>query len=461
MFKILPRLTLFVGAAFISSALLSGCSSNVVASFASEQSDLNSNSDHQSPKNIIFLVGDGMGPAAVKAYRMFKDDPNTPWEEKMTFDDYLVGSVNTNAIDLKENITDSAASATAYATGKKTFNGALSIDGKGNHFFTVIEKAKQANKSTGLVVTSEVVHATPAAFVAHHPDREQKKVIAKQYFENQQNGKPIVDVILGGGTKYFKTKKNDLIEKFKAKGYEYVTNKAELLSASGEELLGLFAKKGLEKYWDRKASTPSLMEMTQAALNRLSKNENGFFLLIEASQIDWAAHENDIVGVLSEMEEFELAAQLAFDFAKKQGDTLVIATADHNTGGLSIGQYGSGEGNYFWDLELIKSFRYTPAKITTLAQQSDDLIAEFHRATSMRLNQQEINYLNTADLSNWDLTRRMVAKVISDRSFTGWTTYGHTATDVFLYAYGPGAELLRGHLDNTRIGQVMLDLISR
>ncbi|TQV85415.1 alkaline phosphatase [Aliikangiella coralliicola] len=438
--------------------ILSACDSAPVTIEPPANSPTNSS---PKPKNIILLVGDGMGPAHIKAYRMFKDNPETAEEEKLVFDDYLVGSLSTNSYDSKENVTDSAASATAYATGKRTVNGALSIDKNGNHYKTVLEQAKNIGLSTGLVATSEIVHATPAAFASHQIDREQKNNIADQYFDNQKDGSPMVDVMLGGGLNYFVRKDRNLLSEFIQAGYTVVDSKKELLKADSEKLIGLFAKEGLPKMWDRDSHTPSLAEMTQVAIEQLSKNPKGFFLVVEGSQIDWAAHENDIVGVISEMADFEAAMKTAVDFAKADGNTLVVATADHETGGLSIGSRWTGEDRYHWDVEVIRSFKYTPAKITTEAQRSGNLVAEFHKATSLKLNEAEKQLLRESNLKSWDKTRRLVSEVISKRSYTGWTTYGHTGVDVFLYALGPGSESFRGHLDNTIVGQNIFKLLEQ
>ncbi len=411
------------------------------------------------PKNIVLMIGDGMGPAHIKALRMFNDDPNTIAEEELIFDQFLVGSLNTNSVDQQENITDSAASATAYATGKKTINGAVSVNTNQQKLLTVLETAKQRGMSTGLVVTSQLTHATPAAFFAHQIDREKEKNIANQLFDNQYQGEPLVDILLGGGELFLQRKDRNIMKEFQLKGYQLVQDKKTLLASDSEQVLGVFAKKGLNKMWDRQASEPSLAEMTQTAIKQLSKNPNGFFLVVEGSQIDWAAHDNDIVGVISEMQDFERAIRVVSNFTDQNSNTLMILTADHETGGLSLGSYQSGKDNYYWDVDVIRTFSHTPAKITTDAQLSGDLVAEFHKATSLKLTTPEINLLNQADLQNWEESRRLVAKIISNRSYTGWSSYGHTGVDVPLYAKGPGSELLRGYWENTRIGEYIFQLL--
>ena len=157
------------------------------------------------------------------------------------------------------------------------------------------------------------------------------------------------------------------------------------------------------------------------------------------------------------MEDFSQAIKAVMDFAKRQQDTLVIITADHVTGGLSVGSKSSGKDNYLWHREVVQSFRHTTEKIVLDAQVSKDLVAEFHRATSIRLTENEIEKLQSADLKKTEKTMRLVAKIISRRSHTGWTSNGHTGEDVNLYAYGPQSDKLRGYWDNTKIGQFIFE----
>ena len=413
----------------------------------------------EKPKNIILLIGDGMGPSAIKALRKFKAEQGYSANRRLSFDDYLLGSINTDSIDDSENITDSAAAATAFATGRKTINGAVSVDSHSQPFTSVLELAKRRGMSTGMVVTSSVTHATPAAFASHHIDRDEEADIADQYFDVQWNQKPHIDVLLGGGRKYFARKDRNLIAEFKTKGYQVVVTREQLLNSKNEKLLGLFARDGLDMSWDRTGDTPSLAEMTKVALAALSSNEKGFFLLIEGSQIDWAAHANDIVGVISEMQDFESAFKVTVEFAEKNSDTLVLATADHGTGGLSIGADSSGEDLYFWDSSVISAFTETPKKIAKDAKKSGDLLAELRQASSLVFSSKEKQMLANADLNDWEATRKLIAKIVAKHSHTGWTTFGHTGEDVNLYGLGPSSEMLRGYHDNTYIGLYLLQIM--
>jgi len=430
-------------------------------SFCSYQAELVAQTKPEKPLNIILMIGDGMGPAHIKAYRKFMDDPNTAKEEKTLFDQYLVGSLSTDPADPKENITDSSAAATAYSTGQKIANEVVALDVNGNPIETVLEKAKKQGLSTGLVVTSHIIHATPASFAAHNISRRNYNEIADQYFDNQHQGKPMVDIMLGGGTKYFKREDRNLVSEFVKQGYSYVETKQQLLNSESDKMLGLFGEVALAKMLDREKFTPSLADMTKVALKQLSKNNKGFFLMVEGSQIDWASHSNDIVGVMSEMQDFELAFKQVIDFAKQKGNTLVILTADHETGGLSVGSSASGKGRYYWNYDALNKIYYTPEKIARDAKVSKDLIEEFNKGTSIKLTAAESKSLKSVDFTDWYKSYKAVAKIINQRSFTGWTSEGHTGVDVNLYAFGPGSESLRGHWDNTKVGRVIFEWLER
>lgn len=424
------------------------------------------------PKNIILFVGDGMGPAYIKAYRMFRDDLKTVEVEQTVFDQMLVGAIRTDPIGhsgvitdssasaqaiatgnkaYNGTVTDSAASATAYATGKKTTNGTLSVSGSQRPIPTVLERAKELGKSTGIVVTSQLYHATPAAFITHHSHREDYAIIADQFFDNQFEGLPYADVMLGGGNKYFEREDRNISDEFASINYQVVKNRDELVSSTGERLFGLFANSGLKRMMDRSDSTPSLAEMTEVAIQKLSNNEQGFFLLVEGSQIDWAGHRNDIVGAMSEMQDFESAISTALAFAKQRDDTQIIVTADHSTGGLSVGAEVNGESHYHWNSEVVRSFRLTPNEIALRAKRSGNLLAEFVNASTMTLSDADTEILRTSPTKNIDTMIKLMVEIVNRYSYTGWTTEGHTGVDVYLYAFGPVSQQLVGHWDNTAI----------
>jgi alkaline phosphatase len=408
-------------------------------------------SSKQTPKNIIFMIGDGMGPSYNTAYRYMQDKPQTKGLDRVSFDSYLLGTQRTIPEDEHENITDSASAATAMSAGVKTYNNAIAVDNDKTPVKTVLEQAKAVGKSTGLVATSEVTHATPAAYGAHDESRKNMSAIADDYFDEMINGKHKVDVILGGGKNYFKRDDRNLIKEFKNDGYKYVSTKKGLLKAASnskdKQILGLFSPGGMPKMIDRDAHMPSLKTMTSTALKKLSKDKDGFFLMIEGSQIDWAGHANDITGAMSEMRDFDLAFQEAINYAKNDCNTLVITTADHSTGGFSIG--ARDEYNFF--VEPIKQMKHTPEYLRAqLMKDGADVDSILKENIGFELTADEVKSVKDAVAAkNATAIEDALERPVDTRSYTGWTTGGHTGEDVNVYGYGPGSDLWRGNMDNT------------
>lgn len=281
-------------------------------------------------KNVILLIGDGTGIAQISSGQL----------NLVGAEGYLNiqrmpagGFIKTHAANTL--ITDSAAGATAFSCGMKTNNGMIAFLPDGSHCKTLLELAEERGMSTGLVATSTITHATPASFAAHVRSRGNQTGIAEQYLNSG------VEVLLGGGREFFipqnmdgssRSDDRNLIEEFESKGYEYVSDKSELQASKENLVLGLFAEKGLQ----RENRSPNLEDMTRTALDKLKKNENGFFLMIEGSQIDWAGHGNDAEYVVDEVKDFDAAVGVVLEFAQKDGETLVVFTADHETGGMTM-----------------------------------------------------------------------------------------------------------------------------
>jgi len=287
------------------------------------------------PKNIILLIGDGMGLNYVSADVLKYN--SSPFKKFST-----IGLAITKSID--DLITDSAAAATAIATGYRTKNRYISVDTSYNKLYTIFEHAEKLGLSTGVVVTDAVVGATPAAFVTHHYSRSEKREIAKQFLDID------IDVVIGGGAKYFllaDSRHSDdaeinLVDGLKSNGYNLYYDYEELSeSINSDKVFALLADDGLPEADKRDYS---LGELTSLALKNLAANEKGFLLVIEGSQIDWAGHDEDVDYLLSEMDDFSAALQVALQFAEKEGNTLVVVTSDHETGGMAVTQ-GSFDGD--------------------------------------------------------------------------------------------------------------------
>lgn len=286
-------------------------------------------------KNIILVIGDGMGPVQRIAGDLF-DRP----AEGLRMDDFPIkGLLKTN--NSAGEITDSAAGATAYSAGIKTLNGRLAFDVEGKPVETILEYVRARGKAVGLVTTTPLGHATPAAFASHIKSREDYFEIARQFILEQE-----VNVLLGGGEEHFyprgkngtypgpskRADKLDLVEEAKARGFEFVDTSAALGAFQpdgAKKLLGLFGDFGMNRPYD-----PSLELMARKAVETLSLDPEGFFLMVEGGQIDWAGHSNESENLLHDMVSLDRTVEYLKKWAAGREDTLIIVTADHETGGL-------------------------------------------------------------------------------------------------------------------------------
>ena len=391
--------------------------------------------DRPVARNVILLIGDGMGQAHRFAAQLFAAGRNG----RLAMDRLpYTGQMATMSVDASSFVTDSAAAATAIATGVKTVNGAVSIDCNGQERATIMELAKNSGRSIGLVSTCQITDATPAAFAAHVVHRADQSDVARQYIERTR-----VDVILGGGAAHWYPYGAPLPESLRTAatccgvgsdgnlvalagqlGYEFLTD-ATTLEASlhrrrrepGGPLLGLFAAQeffvqtaeGFGAIYDPPVA---LADLTAAAIEVLSRNENGFFLMVEESAIDRMAHRNNAPLTLKGVLELDRAVQVALAFATRVPDTLIIVTADHECGGLAVA--GSED----------QPYPYEPG-----GGLLDTMLAG------------EDGPFPVAD---------------ADYGFVvGWATTGHTAAPVPITSTGPGAERLSGQLENTDLFSVM------
>ncbi len=407
------------------------------------------------PKNIIMIVGDGMGPAYTTAYRMYADDPSTPEVEQTVFDRLLVGMTSTHPDIDTGYVTDSAASATALSAGVKTYNGAIGVDTNKKPVQTILELAKIQGRKTGVAVTSQINHATPASFGAHNESRHNYDQIADSYFDEKTNGQFILDVMLGGGWKYFIREDRNLVEEFKAAGYQYVDELTQLDTVTaGTPLLGLFADSGMPWALDS-ANQMRLPTLTKAAIRQL-ENDQGYFLLIEASLVDWAGHSNDIGSAMAEMHDLAVTLEWLEQYLVKNPDTLMVATADHSTGGLSIG----ANGNYSWSPKWLKNLKASPDEIGKQLITAKNRGALATDLLGFELSKEEIASISAIESDKSRPFKNAIFKILDNRTNTGWTTSGHTGVDVQIFAKGLGSERFRGHLDNTRIAQTMFELLN-
>jgi alkaline phosphatase len=436
----------------IATLLLAVLCQSALATYSPQ--DISSSENINSPKNIIMIIGDGMGPSFTTAYRMYADDPSTSEVEETVFDRLLVGMASTHPDMETGYVTDSAAGATALSTGVKTYNGAIGVDANKKPVQTVLELAKEQGRKTGIAVTSQINHATPASFSAHNESRQNYDQIADSYFDEKTNGQFILDVMLGGGWNYFIREDRNLVEQFKAAGYQYVDELTQLENVkTGTPLLGLFADSGMPWALDS-ANQMRLPTLAKAAIRQL-ENEQGYFLLIEASQIDWAGHGNDIGSAMAEMHDLAVTLEWLEQYLVKNPDTLLVATADHSTGGLSIG----ANGNYSWSPKWLKNLKASPVEIGTQLITAKDRGALATDLLGFELSSDEISSLSVIESDKPRPLHYAISKILDNRTNTGWTTSGHTGVDVQIFAKGLGSERFRGHLDNTRIAQTVFELL--
>ena len=407
------------------------------------------------PKNVIYMIGDGMGPAYTTAYRYFKDDPTTKSVEQTVFDTMLTGMARTYPDD-HTVVTDSAASATALSSGHKSYNGAIAVDTDKKPLKTMLEIAKQRGMTTALLATSQINHATPASFAAHNESRNNYDEIANDYIDNKIAGKLPVDLMLGGGTKYFIRDDRNLVDEFKAAGYQYGDDIQNLNQITQLPAIGLYAAKGLPFALDENPTR--LTKLTSKALELLdNQNKDGFFVMIEGSQIDWCGHANDIACAMAEMDDFASAIEKAKAYVDKNKDTLLVITADHSTGGLTLGAHGQ----YKWEADVVHGVKATAGTITQHLLESDDLKSVWNKYTSIAFTPENKIKLEQAKSMGDKALNLAVKSIISDTSFTGWTTGGHTAVDVQVFAYGKGSEQFVGSQNNTDIADKLIHFIEQ
>lgn len=275
-------------------------------------------------KNIILLIGDGMGIAQLYAGMVANIKPLNIEKIK-----YIGLSKTYSATDFT---TDSGAAATALATGQKTFQKAIGVNIDTIPLPTILEIAEEHGKTTGLIATSTITHATPASFIAHQPSRYNYEEIAADFLNTD------IEVFIGGGLKHFNDRKDgrDLTAILQSNGYDVIINPDDIVNSTSDKIAGLIYVDDPPKYSDGRGDM--LLTTTVKAIETLNKNPNGFFLMIEGSQIDWGAHKRNTDYVVNEMLDFDRTVGEVLKFAEADGNTLVIVTADHETGGMTINE---------------------------------------------------------------------------------------------------------------------------
>lgn len=281
-------------------------------------------------KNIILMIGDGMGTSEIYAgYTLNHGHLNLERFKNIGFSKTYSTSY----------VTDSGAGGTAISTGKKTYNGAIGVDSTGKPAKTILEWAEEYGKATGLVATCAITHATPASFISHQAKRSDYELIAEDFLHTD------IDVFIGGGRNHFQKRKDgvDLTLKLQEKGYAMAYTIDDIRNLKQGPVACLLDTVHQPKWMEGRGN--QLTESVQEAIRLLSLDSDGFFLMVEGSQIDWGGHENNINYLATEVMDFDKAVGAALDFAEMNGETLVVITADHETGGLGLldGNISTGE----------------------------------------------------------------------------------------------------------------------
>jgi len=436
----------------------------------------NGSSFPSGPKYIFIFLADGAGIPHMEITRQYN---RLIYNEGLVITDKIMkegtlGLMTTHAADSLS--TDSAAAATALASGCKAKIGAIGMCADGTVPKTALEIAKGKGMRVGLVTNATVYDASPAAFVSHVPSRRDYAMIVNRYLEFEPY------LILGGGRDQFLPKSQagsrrsdeaDVIASFAKKGYLHVSNKQELAQAQRGRVLGLFSLADMSFEIDRDSKTePSIYDMTRAAIRLLPENNpRGFVAFIENENVDTAGHLTDIASLIHDYREFDRAVGLAYEFYRKYPqDTLVIVTSDHETGGLSftmaLKDLSSTKGKNqiagtVEDLKKIQSISISLRKASEILGPNptsaaiDKLMKDYFSSFTLAPDIKEaiLKRQPVSRLLYLDVTANALGMMVANNTQAYWQTTSHTNHPVFVAALGPGAEKFRGYQDNTDFGK--------
>ncbi|KAK1032974.1 vacuolar alkaline phosphatase [Friedmanniomyces endolithicus] len=445
-------------------------------------------------RNLIFMVSDGMGPTSMEMTRNWLQyTEQSPWDAALVLDEYLIGQSRTRSTS--SLVTDSAAGATAFSCGLKSYNGAISILPDHSPSGSVMEAAKRKGYTTGLVVTTRITDATPAVFASHARRREMEDGIALQMVGSTHPLGRMVDLMLGGGRCHFLPNSSDgscraddvdVRESAKEKGWNYISTREDFDNLGTDvelPLLGLFAPGDIPYELDRRyqnATYPSLEEMARTALNALSAatkdGDQGFFVMIEGSRIDHAGHANDPAAQVHEVLAYDRTVAAVLDFIKDSDTpTLMVSTSDHETGGLATARQLHQEyPRYLWYPSVLANVSHSGAylsrayhaHLSSLPSASSLSAAlassEGTKTYLMNLISDSLGINDATDeeldtlLQHPALAAYVFADMVSRRAQTGWSTHGHSGADVNTYSSDhKAAERLIGNRENTDVGEFL------
>lgn len=431
-------------------------------------------------KNVIFMIVDGTSTSVLSVARWYQMY-NNPGMENLYIDPYLCGMVKNYSSNAP--VPDSAPAMSAYTTGVPTRTGYVSLYPQAEPqediypidearafepLATVMEAAKiEKKKAIGVVVTVDFCHATPAACISHHYKRNAYNLLAPQFAYSD------MDVVFGGGSKSVSKEMKSYFEKNNTR---YLENDVDAFRSydGSQKLWALFSEGYLPYDLDRnEKDIPSLAEMTEKALQRLSKNENGFFLMVEGSQVDAAAHATDPIGVITEFLAFDKAVGVAIDFAKRNGETAVVIMPDHGNSALNLagsklpGYTSKGLSHSFANVSKYKKTAKGLENIL-LKTKAEDIKKVFKQYTDIDITDEELNTLlssknyETPDYTQVGTTVNMIstiAKIMTSHTNFEFISGTHTGEDLFLAAYHPNGDKPYGLNTGIEINHYLCDLI--
>jgi alkaline phosphatase len=435
-----------------------------------QQIDFDSSNKNKIAKNIIVIISDGMSSGTLNMADLYlnrKTGKGSNWIEL-----YKDNRVKRSLMDMTSAssiVTDSAAASSSWGSGFRVKNGSLNVGVNGEEYLPIWQKFKKAGKMAGCVTTVPITHATPAGFCIASKSRNSQEAIAEMYLELK------FDIMMGGGDKFFSSEnrkdKKDLYQDFISKGFNVVKDRAEMLSVDNSKpILGVFSTDGLPYSKDRETSkeltnsSPTLAEMTARAIDKMKNHPNGFVLQVEAGKVDWAAHANDITGLIYDQVAHDEAIKVAIDFAEKDKNTLVIITTDHGNANPGL-IYGKTVNENF---DSIQNYKQTNdwilngiGKETSISQ----IIERIEFATKLVLQESEAQeilsfYSNLKIEDGLYNPKHLPFKVLSEiqkkQNSVGWISMDHSSDYSELAMFGPGNELLNSFIKNTDLHYLML-----
>ena len=428
----------------------------------------------QNPKYVFYFIGDGMGPSHVLGTELYINElqGNIGRNEKLSFTQFPHTAFVTT-FSASNGVTDSAASGTALATGNKTYNGAIGITADGTPCSSVAQWAKDAGYAVGISTTVPINHATPAAFYAHQKSRNNYDEIAQEMhlysFDFFAGGDPVYN---GDRNELYKRyRKSDYAIARGIKQFDAMCNNADRMMLFQSEVLTQ-----LPYSIDQSNDDLNLAQITKAGIEFLTeKSDKGFFFMIEGGKIDYASHSNDAATMIKEVLNFDAAIKVALDFYNEHSDeTLIVVTADHETGGFVLGYFG----NYTLNLDAMKGQKCSEdvlaGTLQTLYKEGkinscEALTEVLQTKLGITPDEGQMKHLNglyrkvaegDKEQSNKYLSRiaDYAIGIVSQQSAISWASGNHSGTFVPLFAIGKGAEKFHGIIDNTDVPKTISNI---